>query len=219
MFHTERPRGFGHIDFSSAEDAQRAIEQLSGVAVMGRDLRIDHARRKEEVAAAGGSLYTPPAARRSYSSDSRSSGGGGYAGGAGAVTRSMQQQQHSVFLGILAWEVNEQTVREMIDDVVGAGLYTGVRMAIDRDTGRPKGYAHVDFKDAASANRAVQELNGLQVLGRPLRVDNALRKPSSFSPAAGGADANGGGGGGGYSSYSESSSENLSDDIESFGSS
>ena len=38
-----------------------------------------------------------------------------------------------------------------------------------------KGYAHVDFVDEESATRAVNELNGIELLGRALRVDRAKR--------------------------------------------
>ena len=47
--------------------------------------------------------------------------------------------------------------------MLGPGLYTSVRLATDRDTGRMRGFGHVDFKDDGSAEKAVAELNGLQV--------------------------------------------------------
>ena len=45
-----------------------------------------------------------------------------------------------------------------------------VRLTTDLETGRSKGSAHIDFRDADSAQRAVNELNGMEVLGRQLRV-------------------------------------------------
>lgn len=35
--------------------------------------------------------------------------------------------------------------------------------ALHRETGRPRGFGHIDFKDAATAERAITELNGLEV--------------------------------------------------------
>ena len=46
-----------------------------------------------------------------------------------------------------------------------------VRVAIDRRTGQPRGFAHADFVDIASAERAMGELSGKVVSGRALRVD------------------------------------------------
>mmetsp|Transcript_19008 Transcript_19008/g.31815 ORF Transcript_19008/g.31815 Transcript_19008/m.31815 type:complete len:361 (+) Transcript_19008:47-1129(+) len=164
---TGRPRGFGHIDFTSPEEATRAVAELSGVSLMGRDLRVDHARRKEDA----------PVGNRPFQSQSRGN------------------RDHSLFLGNLAWEVNQELIEEMLDDVLGPGLFHQVRVAVDRETGRSRGFAHVDFKDAESAERALVELNGLEVLGRQLRVDMAQRK-------AGG----GGGGGGGFKGSAETGS-------------
>lgn len=46
-----------------------------------------------------------------------------------------------------------------------------VRVAIDRRTGQPRGFAHADFTDVASAERAMTELSGKVVCGRSLRID------------------------------------------------
>ena len=46
-----------------------------------------------------------------------------------------------------------------------------VRVAIDRRTGQPRGFAHADFMDVESAIRAREELNGKEVVGRRLRAD------------------------------------------------
>ena len=46
-----------------------------------------------------------------------------------------------------------------------------VRVAIDRRTGQPRGFAHADFTDIESAERALDELRGKMVCGRALRVD------------------------------------------------
>jgi len=86
-----------------------------------------------------------------------------------------QPNKHSVYLGNLAWDVSEDLVKEMIDDVVGEGLYTSVRVAVDRETGRHRGFGYVDFIEKDVAERAVAELNGLEVLGRQIRADHAVR--------------------------------------------
>jgi RNA recognition motif-containing protein len=69
---TGRPRGFGFVTMSSVEEAQKAIEALSGKDLDGRALTVNVAKPREERAPGGGG------ARR---------GGGGYSGGGGAGRR------------------------------------------------------------------------------------------------------------------------------------
>jgi len=70
----------------------------------------------------------------------------------------------------------------MINDVLGPGLFVQVRLAVERDTGKMRGFGHVDFKDQVAADRAVNELNGMQVMGRQLRADHAQKKDPSGPP-------------------------------------
>jgi RNA recognition motif-containing protein len=48
--------------------------------------------------------------------------------------------------------------------------------SLKRRQGRSKGFAHVDFQNPELATRAVTELNGMELLGRSLRIDLAQRK-------------------------------------------
>ncbi|MBI5773528.1 MAG: RNA-binding protein [Verrucomicrobia bacterium] len=68
---TGRPRGFGFITMSTAEEAQAAIQGLSGKSVDGRDLTVNVAKPREERSGGGGG-------RREYGGS-----GGGYGGGGG----------------------------------------------------------------------------------------------------------------------------------------
>src|SRR5216117_935564 len=68
---TGRPRGFGFVTMSSAEEAQKALEALNGSSVDGRALTVNVARPREERSGGGGG----GGERRGY-------GGGGGGGGA-----------------------------------------------------------------------------------------------------------------------------------------
>ena len=71
---TNRPRGFGFVTMSTAEEAQKAIEALNGKSLDGRELTVNVARPREERPAGGGG------GRREY-------GGGGGGGGGGGRNR------------------------------------------------------------------------------------------------------------------------------------
>lgn len=89
-----------------------------------------------------------------------------------------------LYVGNLSFDTSESKLREMFEE---HGQVTSAALVMDRDTGRPRGFGFVEFADAASANAAITALNGQNVDGRDLTVNEAkAREPRS-----------GGGGGGG----------------------
>jgi RNA recognition motif-containing protein len=70
---TNRPRGFGFVTMSTAEEAQKAIEGMNGKDMDGRALTVNVAKPREERPAGGGG-------RREFGGGG---GGGGYRGGSG----------------------------------------------------------------------------------------------------------------------------------------
>lgn len=102
---TGRKKGFAHVDLTDAGSAQKAVDTLNKAVLRDREIRVDMAQRKEDLVRSN----------RSNSFGARESGGSRPPFG-----------QHSVFIGNLAWEMNTELVEEMIDDVLGKGLYTKV---------------------------------------------------------------------------------------------
>ena len=72
---TGRPRGFGFVTMSSAEEANNAIEALNGKDMDGRALTVNIAKPREERSGGGGG------GRREFRGGSGGGGGGGYKGG------------------------------------------------------------------------------------------------------------------------------------------
>ena len=172
-----RSKGFAHIEFNSADDVGKAIDALTGKEINGRTLKVDMAQARDKNA--------PRPERTPFAPRTPSAGG----------ERSFKNsQQHSVFIGNLAWSVDEALIKEMVDDVLGPDLYVNIRLAIDRETGRSRGFGHIDFKDAESAARAVAELNDLEVEGRQIRADHAQAKAGGASGGGGGSFGGRGGG-------------------------
>jgi nucleolin len=58
---------------------------------------------------------------------------------------------------------------------VGYGLIASVRLSTDQDSGRSKGFAHVDFFTPEQALKALESLQGVRIEGREIRVDMKKR--------------------------------------------
>lgn len=91
-----------------------------------------------------------------------------------------------LFLGNLPFQLTDQDLNELFKNIRGC---IDVRVAMDRRTGQPRGFAHADFKDVDSAIKAKAQLEGTQVYGRYIRVDyseHANRTPAegANTPAA-----------------------------------
>src|SRR4051812_17308388 len=100
-----------------------------------------------------------------------------------------------LFIGNLSYNVNEQELREAFTGE-GIGLRS-VRVALDRDTGRPRGFAFVETMTDEGAKAAIEKLSGRMLQGRPIIVEEAQAKPGG---GTGGPRPRGGprGPGGGY---------------------
>jgi RNA recognition motif-containing protein len=92
--------------------------------------------------------------------------------------------------GNLAYQTTESEL-EAAFTAYGAVEKTSV--VRDRDTGQPRGFAFVEMTDRTAAETAIAQLNGADLNGRALNVNEARPKP-----AGGGGNRGGGGGGGGF---------------------
>jgi len=101
-----------------------------------------------------------------------------------------------LYVGNLAFGTNEEAVRNAFGQ---SGEVTDVRIMMDRETGRPRGFGFVTMVDDNAARAAIEQLNGMILDGRPLRVNEAEDRPRR-GPGGGGGFGGppGGGGGGGY---------------------
>jgi RNA recognition motif-containing protein len=74
-----------------------------------------------------------------------------------------------LYVGNLPWSVNDSELEALFAPV---GQVISARVITDRDTGRSRGFGFVEMDDAGGA-KAIAELNGKDVGGRPLRVNEA----------------------------------------------
>jgi RNA recognition motif-containing protein len=99
-----------------------------------------------------------------------------------------------LYVGNLSFNTTKQSVEALFASV---GEVTEVHIALDRDSGQPRGFGFVTMGSAQAAQNAITKLNGAVLDGRPLRVNEAQERPQR-SGGGGGGFGGGGGGGGGF---------------------
>ena len=108
-----------------------------------------------------------------------------------------------LFVGNLSFDTTQQELESLFAEM---GELSDVFLPVDRATGRPRGFAFIEFVDTAAAKAAIERFNDYDLGGRNLRVNEAeerpqRQRPSSFS------NSGGGGGGGGFSDFGSSSGQ------------
>ena len=77
---------------------------------------------------------------------------------------------NKVFVGNLAWAVDDNKLKEMFSEI---GNVTSANVIVDRHSQRSKGFGFVEFSSDEEAAKAVSEMNGKEVEGRELKVNEA----------------------------------------------
>jgi RNA recognition motif-containing protein len=96
-----------------------------------------------------------------------------------------------LYVGNLAYGVTDSDLQQLFES---HGTVQSAQVIIDRDTGRSKGFGFVEMGSDSEAQTAIQALNGKEVDGRALTVNEARPKEGG----GGGRGGSGGGGRGGY---------------------
>ena len=106
----------------------------------------------------------------------------------------------SIFVGNLPFRAEQEDVAELFAPF---GEVSSCSLPLERDTGRKRGFAFVEMGDEAAEAKAVEALQGAELMGRPLRINKAEPRTGGGGGAGGGGPrrggyGGGGGGGGGY---------------------
>jgi RNA recognition motif-containing protein len=107
----------------------------------------------------------------------------------------------NIYVANIPFKASEDELRELFAQ---HGDVSSVKIILDKETNRSRGFGFVEMADSESAKNAINELNGYSFLGKELVVNEA--RPKSDAPRSGGGNRGGGGygnrgggGGGGYS--------------------
>jgi RNA recognition motif-containing protein len=95
-----------------------------------------------------------------------------------------------IYVGNLPFTATDAEIRTLFSQ---HGTVESISIPTDRETGRPRGFGFVEMNQS-DASRAIQNLNGKEMGGRALRVNEAQDKPRTGGGGGGGGRAGGGGG-------------------------
>ena len=116
----------------------------------------------------------------------------------------------SIFVGNLPFRAEREDVIQLFAPF---GEVLNCSLPLERDTGRKRGFAFIEMADEAIESKAIDGLQGTELMGRPLRINKAEPRGSGGSRRGGrggyGGGNNGGYGGGGYGGGNGSNSSNA----------
>jgi RNA recognition motif-containing protein len=162
---TSRPRGFGFVTFATRAAAEDAASKMDQSQLDGRTVRVNESKPRGEGPA-------------DYGRGGMGGGGGGRGGGGGSGPGGMGtfnpqgRDEVKLYVGNLSFETTEENVRSMFEQY---GQVTDCFLPTDRDTNRVRGFAFVTMP-ASEAENACNKVNGLELDGRTLRVNEAQPK-------------------------------------------
>lgn len=96
-----------------------------------------------------------------------------------------------IYVGNLPWSTTSASLESMFS---AHGTVSSAEVISDRETGRSRGFGFVEMESDDACQRAIQALNGSEIDGRPITVNEARER----APRSGGGGGGYGGGGGGY---------------------
>jgi len=160
---SRRSKGIGYVEFRSIDLVEKAIS-LSGTIVMGLPINVQLTESERNKSHAGdGSLHLPPGVTAS-----------------GAI----------LYVGSLHFNLTESDIRQVFEPF---GALEFVDLHRDPATGRSKGYCFIQYKRPEDARMALEQMEGFELAGRTLRVNNVHEKGSIRYTQSDSLDDSGGG--------------------------
>ncbi|XP_062112392.1 RNA-binding protein CP33, chloroplastic [Humulus lupulus] len=153
---TDKSRGFGFVTMETFEEAKEAIRKFDGSQVAGRTIKVNF----PEVPRGGEKELMGPKIRE--------------------INRNFVDSPHKIYAGNLGWALTSQALKSAFATQPGV---LSAKVIYERDTGRSRGFGFVTFETAEAAQSALTAMNGMEVEGRPLRLNIATdRGAAQASP-------------------------------------
>ena len=85
------------------------------------------------------------------------------------------QEPATIFVGRLSWSIDDEWLKKEFEHIGGV---ISARVILERGTDRSRGYGYVDFENQSYAEKAIQEMQGKEIDGRPINCDISTSKPA-----------------------------------------
>ena len=83
----------------------------------------------------------------------------------------------NIYVGNMSYDTNEEELRQIFEEF---GTVESVKIIIDRNTDRSKGFGFLDMDDNDAANAAIAKLNGTDLDGRTIKVNEARPRENNY---------------------------------------
>lgn len=151
---TDRSRGFAFVTMGSVEEAQEAIRMFDGSQVGGRTVKVNF----PEVPKGGEREVMGPRIRNS--------------------NRGFVDSPHKLYAGNLGWGLTSEGLRDAFANQPGL---LSAKVIYDRNSGKSRGFGFISFESAEAVESALDAMSGVEVEGRPLRLNLAADRASPAS--------------------------------------
>lgn len=152
---TGKSKGYAFVELVDPSKAPKAVTSISGQELCGRPITV-------EVKGAAGSTPRPQMPAM----------GGGCAGEGGENCR--------LFVGGVSFTCSEDQLKEEFESI---GKVASVRIVMDRDTGRPKGFGFVEFAHPEDVQRAMRKMQGAEICGKTVRLAMPTQPQKGITPS------------------------------------
>ncbi|KAI3870295.1 hypothetical protein MKX03_029684 [Papaver bracteatum] len=151
---TDRSRGFAFVTMGTAEQAKEAIRMFAGSQIGGRTVKVNF----PEVPRGGEREIMGPKIHRS--------------------NRGFVESPYKIYAGNLGWTVSSEGLKDAFANQPGL---LSAKVIYDRDSGKARGFGFVTFSSAQDAQSAIDALNGVELEGRPLRLNLAAERAKTVA--------------------------------------
>ncbi|KAK4890965.1 hypothetical protein LTR27_010414 [Elasticomyces elasticus] len=160
-------KGFAYVEFTEQSGADEAVRELDQKVFQGRRMAVQYHVRREP---REGGFGDRQGGERSQFGDRR-------------APRQMNEPSKTLFIGNMSYQMSDRDLNDLFREIRNV---LDVRVAIDRRSGQPRGFAHADFVDVSSAERAKEVLEKKVIYGRQLKIDFSAGSRSDGGDRAGG---------------------------------
>jgi len=156
-----RSKGFGYVEFESADIAIKALEAMQGAEVDNRQINID---------------FSAPRPDNSFNREKVQNRADKFG------DRQASAPSNTLFIANLPFGVTPDTVTPYFSDY---GNINGIRLPTDPETGAPKGFGYIEFSSIEEAQGALDAMNGVDIEGRNVRLDFAGQRSNNSGGGGG----------------------------------